>query len=138
MSQISNHFSHRSFTKNLQGWYEGLVAHTPPGDKYFLRPVLPIISLGVHYSSFTGSVTQDIRSLQQLYEKILPQTEYSFCERGSSIMCADVDQSLQRSIHCWTGNSRSCIKIAHVIGLHRETMWQGLSDVGREPSSSFQ
>lgn len=89
VSQISNHFSHRSFTKNLQGWYEGLIAHTPPGDKYFLRLVLPIISLGVHYSSFTGSLTQGTHSLQQLSKKILTQTEYRFCERGSSIMCAD-------------------------------------------------
>ena len=111
-----------------------------PENNNFLWLVLLVISLGSHYSSFTMSLTQDTHSLQQLSERLLTQIEYRFLRIiGSPNEEAVQLCVLMGSFHLFNGRPTvglgilgSGIKIAQVIGLHRESMWQGLSNVARE------
>lgn len=111
-----------------------------PDNNNFLWLVLLVFSLGAHYLSFTGSLGEDRHSLQRLSESLLAQIEYRFLPIiGSPDVEAVQICVLMGSFHLFNGRPTvglgilgSGIKIAQVIGLHRESMWQGASDTIRE------
>jgi hypothetical protein len=99
-----------------------------------------VLALGAHYSSFSNSLADGQLGLPLLSESLLAQIEYRFLR---IIGCPNVEAVqicvLLGSFHLFNGRPTvgmgilgSGIKIAQVIGLHRESMWQGLSDVAQE------
>lgn len=111
-----------------------------PEDNNFLWLVLLVLSLGAHYSSFTVSLGEDRHTLQQLSERLLVQIEYRFLQIiGSPNVEAVQICVLMGSFHLFNGRPTTGlgilgggIKVAQVIGLYRESMWRGLSNVARE------
>jgi hypothetical protein len=122
--------------------YEHLVAsvHVAATDNNFLWLVLLVLALGAHYSSLSGSLEEYHQSLPLLSERLLAQIEYKFLR---IIGCPNVEAIqvcvLLGSFHLFNGRPTvglgilgSGIKIAQVLGLHRESMWQNLSDIAQE------
>ncbi|OGM48681.1 hypothetical protein ABOM_001969 [Aspergillus bombycis] len=122
--------------------YESLIAsvHVAAPDNNFLWLVLLVLGLGAHYSSLSEPFNEHCQSLSVLSEKLLTQIEYRFLQ---IIGCPNVEAVqvcvLLGSFHLFNGRPTvgmgvlgSGIKIAQVIGLHRESMWHNLSEVGRE------
>lgn len=110
------------------------------GNNNFLWLLLLVLGLGAHYSSFTGSLGERQQNLQDLSKRLLAEIEYKFLPIiGSPNVEAVQICVLMGSFHLFNGRPTvglgvlgSGIKIAQVIGLHRESMWQGVSDVARE------
>ncbi|KAK9429586.1 fungal-specific transcription factor domain-containing protein [Lipomyces doorenjongii] len=106
--------------------YEHLLASTEgvkSVDNNFLWLTSLALGLGAHYSSLGRSTGQDESSLRQLSETVLTRVEHNFC----------------RSFHLFNGRPTvglgilgSGVKIAQIMGLHRESMWKGVSDINRE------
>lgn len=122
--------------------YESLIAseHVAAPDSNFLWLVLLVLALGAHYSSLSEPLGENLQSLSVLSEKLLTQIEYRFLQ---IIGCPNVEAVqvcvLLGSFHLFNGRPTvgmgvlgSGIKIAQVIGLHRESMWHNLSEVARE------
>ncbi|KAB8233898.1 Zn(II)2Cys6 transcription factor [Aspergillus alliaceus] len=122
--------------------YEHLIAsvHVAATDNNFLWLVLLVLALGAHYSSLSESLEEDHQSLPLLSERLLAQIEYKFLR---IIGCPNVEAVqvcvLLGSFHLFNGRPTvglgilgSGIKIAQVLGLHRESMWQNLSDIAQE------
>ncbi|KAE8378968.1 fungal-specific transcription factor domain-containing protein [Aspergillus bertholletiae] len=122
--------------------YDKLIAsvHVTGPDNNFLWLVSLVLALGAHYSSLPDSLTDHHQSLSVLSEQLLTQIEYRFLQ---IIGCPNVEAVqvcvLLGSFHLFNGRPTvgmgvlgSGIKIAQVIGLHRESMWHNLSDVAQE------
>ncbi|KAE8342684.1 hypothetical protein BDV24DRAFT_173678 [Aspergillus arachidicola] len=122
--------------------YDSLITsvHVAGPDNNFLWLVMLVLALGAHYSSLHEPLDEHHRNLSVLSEKLLTQIEYRFLQ---IIGCPNVEAVqvcvLLGSFHLFNGRPTvgmgvlgSGIKIAQVIGLHRESMWHNLSDVARE------
>lgn len=123
--------------------YENLITSkqgVAPADNNFLWLALLAVGLGAHYSSSGESIGQEESSLQQLSETLLTQVENRFCRIiGSPNVEAVQICILLGSFHLFNGRPTAGLgilgsgaKIAQIIGLHRESMWRGLSDINRE------
>ncbi|KAE8140538.1 fungal-specific transcription factor domain-containing protein [Aspergillus pseudotamarii] len=122
--------------------YESLIdsVHVAGPDTNFLWLVLLVLALGAHYSSLREPFDGHGQNLSVLSEKLLTQIEYRFLQ---IIGCPNVEAVqvcvLLGSFHLFNGRPTvgmgvlgGGIKIAQVIGLHRESMWPNLSEVARE------
>ncbi|KAE8323834.1 fungal-specific transcription factor domain-containing protein [Aspergillus sergii] len=122
--------------------YDSLITsvHVAGPDNNFLWLVMLVLALGAHYSSLREPLNEHHRNLSVLSEKLLTQIEYRFLQ---IIGCPNVEAVqvcvLLGSFHLFNGRPTvgmgvlgSGIKIAQVIGLHRESMWHNLSEVAQE------
>ncbi|KAE8422206.1 hypothetical protein BDV36DRAFT_303394 [Aspergillus pseudocaelatus] len=122
--------------------YKSLIAsvHVAGPDSNFLWLVMLVLALGAHYSSLREPFDDHGQNLSVLSEKLLTQIEYRFLQ---IIGCPNVEAVqvcvLLGSFHLFNGRPTvgmgvlgSGIKIAQVIGLHRESMWHNLSEVAQE------
>lgn len=106
----------------------------------FLWLFLLVIALGAHYLSLSGSPEEDCQALSTLSEQLLAEIEYRFLRIiGRPNVEAVQVCILLGSFHLFNGRPAvrmgvlgSGIKIAQVIGLHRESMWQNVSEVSQE------
>ncbi|KAH8704165.1 fungal-specific transcription factor domain-containing protein [Talaromyces proteolyticus] len=123
--------------------YENFLTSTQgvnPIDNNFLWLALLALGLGAHYSSLGRSSDQDEFSLRRFSETIFTRVENKFCRIiGSPNVEAVQVCILLGSFHLFNGHPTSGIgilgsgvKIAQIIGLHRESMWKGISDINRE------
>lgn len=115
-------------------------AYVAGPDNNFLWLLMLVLALGAHYSSLREPLDEHHRNLSVLSETLLTQIEYRFLQ---IIGCPNVEAVqvcvLLGSFHLFNGRPTvgmgvlgSGIKIAQVIGLHREAMWHNLSEVARE------
>lgn len=115
-------------------------AYVAGPDNNFLWLLMLVLALGAHYSSLREPLDEHHRNLSVLSETLLTQIEYRFLQ---IIGCPNVEAVqvcvLMGSFHLFNGRPTvgmgvlgSGIKIAQVIGLHREAMWHNLSEVARE------
>lgn len=109
-------------------------------DDNFLWLSLLVIALGAHYLSLSQSPEEDCRDLLSLSGKLLSEIEYRFL-RIIGLPNVEAVQIciLLGSFHLFNGRPAvgmgilgSGIKIAQVIGLHRESMWHNVSEVAQE------
>lgn len=123
--------------------YENLLTSTQgvePVDNNLLWVTLMALGLGAHYSLLGGSTGQDESSLRRFSESIFTQVEHKFCRIiGSPNVEAVQICILLGSFHLFNGRPTvgfgilgSGVKIAQIMGLHRESMWKGISSINRE------
>ncbi|KAK6835684.1 hypothetical protein RU639_001983 [Aspergillus parasiticus] len=111
-----------------------------PVDNNFLWLALLALGLGAHYASLDVSAGQDEALLRRLSETLLTQIENRFCRIISSPNVEAVQVCiLLGSYHLFNGRPTvgigilgSGVKIAQIMGLHRESMWKGISGINRE------
>lgn len=109
-------------------------------DDNFLWLFLLVIALGAHYLSLSGSPEEDCQALLTLSEQLFSEIEYRFLSIiGRPNVEAVQACILLGSFHLFNGRPAvgmgilgSGIKIAQVIGLHRESMWHNVSEVAQE------
>jgi hypothetical protein len=113
---------------------------TGPVDNNFLWLVLLALGLGAHYSSLDASAGQNEALLRRLSETLLTRVEHRFCR----IICSPDVEAVQvcillGSYHLFNGRPTvgigilgSGVKIAQIMGLHRESMWKGISGINKE------
>lgn len=123
--------------------YENLMTSTQgvgPVDNNFLWLSLLALGLGAHYASLDASTGQDETSLRRFSETLLTRVEHRFCRIiGSPNVEAVQVCILLGSFHLFNGRPTvgigilgSGVKIAQIMGLHRESMWKGVSGINRE------
>lgn len=122
--------------------YENLMTsgHVAGHHDNFLWLFLLVIALGAHYLSLSVSPEEPCQALLTLSGQLLSEIEYMFLRIiGRPNVEAVQICILLGSFHLFNGRPAvgmgvwgSGIKIAQVIGLHRESMWQSVSEVSRE------
>ena len=99
-----------------------------------------VLGIGAYYSSLGARSGHEESSLRQFSENLFVQVEHRFCRIiGSPNIEAVQICILLGSFRLFNGRPTaglgilgSGVKVAQVIGLHRESMWKGISDVNRE------
>ena len=138
LMRLSQVFHEGSFRQRYKSLIDSV--HVAGPDNNFLWVVLLVLALGAHYSSLREPFDDHDQNLSVLSEKLLTQIEYRFLQ---IIGCPNVEAVqvcvLLGSFHLFNGRPTvgmgvlgSGIKIAQVIGLHRESMWHNISEVARE------
>ncbi|RJE22616.1 hypothetical protein PHISCL_05039 [Aspergillus sclerotialis] len=122
--------------------YESLIVSTQgePANNNFLWLVMLVLGIGAYYSSLGARSGHEESSLRQFSEDLFVQVEHRFCRIiGSPNIEAVQICILLGSFRLFNGRPTaglgilgSGVKVAQVIGLHRESMWKGISDVNRE------
>lgn len=99
-----------------------------------------VIALGAHYSALAPSTKQNAANYRQLSKDLLSNIEARFLQ----IVSCSTLETVQICIllgsfllfngrpNAGLGISGSGVKIAQVIGLHRESLWKERSPVERE------
>lgn len=109
-------------------------------EENFLWLSMLVVGLGAHYSSISPSAEQTDLNLQQLSQTLLTSIELRYLQIiGCSTLEAVQICVLLGSFHLFNGRPNAAlgilgsgVKIAQIIGLHRESMWRGVSSVARE------
>lgn len=109
-------------------------------EENFLWLSMLVLGLGAHYSSMSPSASTAGLDLEQLSRTLLASIELRFLQIiGCSTLEAVQICILLGSFHLFNGRPNaglgilgSSVKIAQVIGLHRESMWRDTSEAVKE------
>ncbi|KAK9435745.1 hypothetical protein VB005_10548 [Metarhizium brunneum] len=109
-------------------------------EENFLWLSMLVLGLGAHYSSVSPSASTAGLDLEQLSRTLLASIELRFLQIiGCSTLEAVQICILLGSFHLFNGRPNaglgilgSSVKIAQVIGLHRESMWRDTSEAVKE------
>lgn len=134
LPQVFHEEYYRQRFKSLLTYTHGVV------DNNFLWLASLVLGLGAHYFSLGRSPGEEEPSLQRFAETILARVEHKFCcIIGSPNVEAIQVCILLGSFHLFNGRPTvglgilgSGIKIAQIMGLHRELMWKDISGIHRE------